>query len=297
MKYDPRLRTWVEDDFNYEANFKKQMDHINYKDLKKQLNENIDYHAILDQDEAILFLKELEGNMKSIRDNVYPTTDVLSNFAGNIRDIPGVLKVASNFKPIDIGIMTHIVNELKGKGVKAIEYLGKNGVRYIKLTDTPGVRKYLNSTRYLIKNKKIMEVGVGSVAMESSLVSGVKFCIVFSAAYRAVELLLKDEYELTDFFVNLSMDMAKLIIGTTIARLAITGATSLVITTALSATAIAFGVFVVGAIVVWGLMELDNELKISESIIKKLKEKRTAKPPTPYHPDQFFNMWGRSLRG
>ncbi len=24
MKYDPRLRTWVEDDFDYENNFKKK---------------------------------------------------------------------------------------------------------------------------------------------------------------------------------------------------------------------------------------------------------------------------------
>ncbi|WP_157835513.1 hypothetical protein [Photorhabdus australis] len=37
MKYDPRLRTWVEDDFDYEKNFRKQMDYINYKDLEKQL--------------------------------------------------------------------------------------------------------------------------------------------------------------------------------------------------------------------------------------------------------------------
>ncbi|CAQ82876.1 Hypothetical Protein PAU_00784 [Photorhabdus asymbiotica] len=39
-------------------------------------------------------------------------------------------------------------------------------------------------------------------------------------------------------------------------------------------------------------MWLDNEYKISKSIIKKLKECKT-KHPSPYHPDQFFNMWGR----
>ncbi|OKO98801.1 hypothetical protein [Xenorhabdus eapokensis] len=297
MKFDPRLRTWVEDDFDYEVNFKKQMNHINYKDLESQLKENVEYHVLLDQNEAIIFLKELGSDLKSIiNSNIFPTTDVLSNFAANIKDIPGVLKVAENFKPINIGIFSHIINELKGKGIKAIEYLGKNGERYIKITDHPGIRKYLNSTRYLIKNKKIMEVGIGSVAMESSVVSGARFGIIFSAGYRAVELLLKDEYTLTDFFVNLSMDMAKLIVATTIARLVVTAAISLIITTTLSATAIAFGVFVVGAIVVWGLMELDNKFKISESIIQRLKEHK-AKPPTPYHPDQFFNMLGRYSRG
>ncbi|MDE9545711.1 hypothetical protein KKI98_23450, partial [Xenorhabdus bovienii] len=89
--------------------------------------------------------------------------------------------------------------------------------RYIKLSGKEDVRRYLNATRYLIDNKKIIEVGIGSVAMEGSIVSGTRFCIVFSAAYRAVELLLKDEYDLTDFFVNVTMDIAKLVVAAAIA--------------------------------------------------------------------------------
>ncbi|MDC9613791.1 hypothetical protein PSI19_07810 [Xenorhabdus khoisanae] len=297
MKYDPRLRTWVEDDFNYEANFKKQMDHINYKDLEKQLEENGDYYAILDENEAIIFLKTLGVDLKSVKDGFYSVADPLSSFAGNIiKDAPGVFKVAKHFKPIDIGIISYIINELKGKGIKAIEYLGKNGERYIKLTDRPGVRQYLNATRYLINNKKIMKVGIGSVAMEGGIVSGAKFGVYFSAAYRAIELLFKDEYDLTNFFVNLSMDMAKLVVATAIAKVTVSIVTSALFATALSATAIALGVFIVGLGVAYGLMLLDNEFKISESIIKKLKEHK-VKTPTPYHPDQFFDMWGRYSRG
>ncbi|MBE8598267.1 hypothetical protein [Xenorhabdus sp. BG5] len=298
MKYDLRLRTWVEDDFDYEANFKKQMDYINYKDLEKQLNENVDYHTLLDQSEAVIFLKELGSDIKSfLNDTVFPVTDVLSNFAGNIKDAPGVFKVAKHFKPINIGIATHIINELKGKGIKAIGYLGKNGERYIKLTDTPSVRRYLNATRYLINNKKIMEVGVGSVAMESNISSGARFGIVFSAGYRAVELLLEDEYSLTDFFVNLSMDMAKLIVATTIAKLAV-GAivTSPIFAIGASATLVAIGVFALGIGIAAVLYLLDDHFKISETIIKKIKEHK-IKTPTPYHPDQFFSMWGRYSRG
>ncbi|MBE8598288.1 hypothetical protein IQ209_17845 [Xenorhabdus sp. BG5] len=261
------------------------------------MNENVDYHALLNQNEAVIFLKELGGNIKSfINDNVFPVTDVLSNFAGNIKDTPGVFIVAKHFKPINIGITTYIINELKGKGVKAIEYLGKNGERYIKLTDTPGVRRYLNATRYLINNKKIMEVGVGSVAMESNISSGGRFGIVFSAGYRAVELMLKDEYSLTDFFVNLSMDMAKLIVATTAAKIIVTAVTSTLFATAASATVIAIGVFLIGVGVAYSLYYLDSKYKISETIIKKLKENK-VKPPTPYHPDQFFNIWSRYSRG
>ncbi|CAQ84103.1 MULTISPECIES: hypothetical protein [Photorhabdus] len=298
MKYDPRLRTWVEDDFDYEKNFKKQMDYINYKDLEKQLKENVDYYALLDENEAIIFLKELGCDIKSLLNGtVFPVTDVLSNFSGNIKDTPGVFKVAKNFKPINIGIFTHIINELKGNGIKAIEYLGKNGERYIKLTDCPGIRKYLNATRYLINNKKIMEVGIGSVAMEGSIVKGARFGVIYSAAYRSVELMFKSEYDLTNFFVNLSMDMAKMIVATIIAKTTVAAATSFVVTAALSTTAIAIGVFIIGALVVWGLMWLDDEFKISETIIKRLKEHKAKTPISTYHPDQIFNAWGRDYRG
>ncbi|MDR0218316.1 MAG: hypothetical protein LBI71_05440 [Enterobacteriaceae bacterium] len=297
MKFDPRLRTWVEDDFDYAANFKKQMDYINYKDLERQLNENVEYHALLDQEEAMIFLKELGSDLKSLRDGIYSVADPLSNFAGNIKDIPGVFKVASHFKPTNVGIFTHIVNELKGKGIIATEYLGKNGERYIKLSGYPAVRKYLNATRYLISNKKILEVGVGSVAMESSIVSGVRFGIIFSAAYRAVELMVKDEYSLTDFFVNLSMDMAKLIVSTTIARLAVgIIMTSPIFAIGSSATLVAIGIFSLGLGIAAVLYLLDNQFKISETIIKRLKEHK-IKPPTPYHPDQFFSIWSRYSRG
>ncbi|WP_319929772.1 hypothetical protein [Xenorhabdus santafensis] len=68
-------------------------------------------------------------------------------------------------------------------------------------------------------------------------------------------------------------------------------------TTAISATAVASGVFVVGVAVAYGLMWLDNEFKISETIIRKLKKNKVKPPAAPYHPDQFFNMWGRYSRG
>ncbi|WP_275348171.1 hypothetical protein, partial [Xenorhabdus bovienii] len=282
---------------------KKQIDDQRYKDLELQLNKNQEHYALITQDEAINYLKTFDydiesfkGTFKSWRDDIYSVTDVLSNFSGNVKDAPGVFKVAKHLKPTNIGMIDYIINELKGKGVKAVEYLGRNGERYIKLSGKEDVRRYLNATRYLIDNKKIIEVGIGSVAMEGSIVSGTRFCIVFSAAYRAVELLLKDEYDLTDFFVNVTMDIAKLVVAAAIAKATVSVVTSAIFATALSATAIAFGVFVVGLGVAYGLMWLDNKFKISESIIKKLKEHK-VKPPTPYHPDQFFNMWGRYSRG
>ncbi len=47
----------------------------------------------------------------------------------------------------------------------------------------------------------------------------------------------------------------------------------------------------------YGLYLLDDEYKISETIIKKPKENNVKTPISTYHPDQFFNMWGRYSRG
>jgi len=148
--------------------------------------------------------------------------------------------------------------ELRGFGVMATEYVGRNGNRYIRLSGYPGIRRYLNATRYLIDNQRILDIGIGTRGIENGIIGGARFCIVFSAAYRAVELLLKDEYGLNDFFVNLTMDMAKLAVSVGIAWGAKTIATSLMITGG-SVIAIAGGIFLLGLGISYGLYWLDSE--------------------------------------
>lgn len=97
--------------------------------------------------------------------------------------------------------VSRIVFEIRGFGVTATEYVGKNGSSYIKLSGYAGIRKYLDATRYLIDNPKILDIGIGTQGIENGIVRGARFCIVFSAAYRSVELLLKDEYGLADFLL------------------------------------------------------------------------------------------------
>ncbi|KHT27676.1 hypothetical protein RC98_10530 [Pectobacterium carotovorum subsp. carotovorum] len=210
---------------------------------------------------------------------MFGCTDPTSSFAGNIAEAVSV---------------SRIVMEMKGFGVTATEYVGKNGSKYIKLSGYPGVRKYLDATRYLVSNQKILDIGIGTKGIESGIATGARFCIVFSGAYRAIELMVKDEYALTDFFVNLTMDAAKLAVSVGVAWGAKTLATGLM-ATGFSVIGIAFGIFAIGVIVSLSLLWLDNEYKISETIIKNLKSHK--KQYTPYHPDQFFHAWGRVSRG
>ncbi|QQK71054.1 hypothetical protein [Pectobacterium versatile] len=285
MKYDPVLKTLVDDDYRLEdhLDFKKQHADINYQKLHAQLNEinNDNIHAILTAQEATYFLKTLctPNPNDSWKTAAFGCTDPISSFAGNIAEAVSV---------------SRIVMEMKGFGVTATEYVGKNGSKYIKLSGYPGVRKYLDATRYLVSNHKILDIGIGTKGIESGIAAGARFCIVFSGAYRAIELMMKDEYALTDFFVNLTMDAAKLAISVGVAWGAKMAATGLMVAGG-SVIAISFGIFILGLGVSFALLWLDNEYKISETIIKNLKSHK--KQYTPYHPDQFFHAWGRYSRG
>ncbi|WP_421080739.1 hypothetical protein, partial [Serratia fonticola] len=201
MRYDPVSQTFVDDDYRLQdhLDFKRQHADINYEKLHAQLNEMKDenMYALLTVEEAQYFLKTLcdPNANQSWKDAMFSCTDPMSSFAGNIAEALSVGRIAM---------------ELRGFGVTATEYVGRNGNRYIRLSGYPGIRRYLNATRYLIDNQRILDIGIGTRGIENGIIGGARFCIVFAAAYRAVELLLKDAYGLTDFFVNLTMDMAKL---------------------------------------------------------------------------------------
>lgn len=285
MKYDSVLKTFVDDDYRLEdhLDFKKQHADIRYQKLHKQLNEMSDenMHALLTIEEGEYFLKTLcnPNPHQSWKDAIFSCTDPTSVFFGSLVESLSV---------------SRIVLEIRGFGVTATEYVGKNGSSYIKLSGYAGIRKYLDATRYLIDNPKILDIGIGTQGIENGIVRGARFCIVFSAAYRSVELLLKDEYGLADFFVNLTLDAAKLGVSIGVAW----GEKALATGFMVAGTGVIFiaaGIFLVGFGVSLLLYWLDNEYKISETIIKNIKTHRAHN--TPYHPDQLFSAWGRFSRG
>lgn len=257
-------------------------DEYKYVELRRQLNENEEIYALLTAEEGAYFLYALTdpNPYKLWKNTIFGYTDFMSNFAGNINDSLGVIK---------------LIVELKSIGIVATEYVGKDGNRYIKLSGDPSVRKYLSATRYLINDKKILAFGIGSKGLSSNLLSGAKFGIVFSGAYRAIEWLFKDEYDLVNFFVNITMDMAKLIVATIVINIvgpmvvgsALLGGKVIVITAIL---------LLIGIGVTWFLYNIDEQFKISETIIKNIKSYRNLKPES-YHPDQFFNQWAKFSHG
>ncbi|WP_162473714.1 hypothetical protein, partial [Serratia microhaemolytica] len=246
-------------------------------------DENV--YALLTLEEGGAILRQFcNPNAAHWRDIGFGCSDPLSPYAGNIKD------------GLALG---RIIVELRAFGITATEYRDKQGRGYIKISGYPGVRKILTGTRYSIKNKKILNIGIGSKGIENGILSGARFCLIFSAAYRAVELMLKDDYSLTDFFVNLSIDAAKLAVSVGVAWGAKAIATGLMVAGG-EVIVIAVGIFLIGVAVSYGLNALDTHFKITERIINALKNQQNDKHTqsyAPYGTEPSFDSWGHFSGG
>ncbi|WP_340620163.1 hypothetical protein [Xenorhabdus siamensis] len=154
-------------------------------------------------------------------------------------------------------------------------------------------RRLIRGTRYGVNHPQMLAMGIGQQGLNTSIVKGIRFCIVFSIGYRIIEGIFKDEYTLADFIGNITIDMAKT---------AIVAAVSWAVGTFLTATAIlgssiivvAGVVLLAGILITIGLDYVDKKYGISEKLIALLKEEMKRKPRTPEADLQyFFNVMGR----
>lgn len=134
MRYDPVSQTFVDDDYRLQdhLDFKRQHADINYEKLHAQLNEMKDenMYALLTVEEAQYFLKTLcdPNANQSWKDAMFSCIDPMSSFAGNIAEALSVGRIAM---------------ELRGFGVTATEYVGRNGNAYIRLSGYAGIRQFI----------------------------------------------------------------------------------------------------------------------------------------------------------
>lgn len=292
-KYDPVRGTVISSETPYGFEERPDYDELHHQanllKIKSILSDTTDDEnvaALITVAEAEYVLKNTNTSnpFQSAKEALFGVADVVSNFSGSV---------------YESGRVFRIINEFKDIGIKATEYVGKNGNVYIRLSGHAGVRAFLNATRYLADNPKILYMGVGTLGQNSVSVGATRFSIVYSLAYRVVELIFKDEYTLTDFFVNVTMDMAKLAVSMKLGAMAVGGLMTATGFAGASVIAISIGIFFVGLGIGIILYELDDYFGISESIIRELKKQRKPRSDGEgrYHTDNFFTNFGRYSRG
>ncbi|MGJ3353832.1 hypothetical protein [Providencia sp. Je.9.19] len=289
-KYDPVSKTLIDADAKFSFEEAPNYDELYYQanliKIKGILNNEEDddnVAAVITIEEADYILKNLSTPtpFKNPKEMLFDIGDIISSFSGNIYEAYRV---------------DRIINEFGNLNIRATQYTGPNGNVYIRLSGHAGIRTFLDGTRYLANNPRILYMGVGTQGVNNVSVGAARFSIVFSAAYRVVELIFRDEYTLVNFFVNITMDMAKLAVGAQITTAVTGGLVTAALTGGTSVILVTLGVFFIGFAIVGILYWLDSELGISESIIRDLKFHRRAKAETR-SPQPIFNNWKALSRG
>ncbi|OTA18922.1 membrane protein [Xenorhabdus beddingii] len=267
--------------------------------LEKVLSDNTQYHFVLTLAQAQSIIEDInpsrpqnpsdgealargveeENKQKSLMSHVFSVTDPVSTYAGNIYDSHGFHKVFREFKKLDIKATTHV---------------GENGNKYIHISGHAGLRRLVKGTRYGASHPQMLAMGIGQQGLNSNIVKGVRFCIIFSIGYRVIEGIFKDEYTLADFIGNITMDMAKTAI---VAAASWAVGSLLTATTFLAAGSIIVAagiVLAIGIAVAIGLDMIDKEYGISEKLIALLKEAMKRKSRSPEgNLQHVFNSLGR----
>lgn len=151
--------------------------------------------------------------------------------------------------------------------IKAIEYK-VGGKTYIKITGYPALRRILNGTRYGANHPQMLEMALGKRGLYNSIRNGVKYCIYFSLAWRAIELIFKSDYDLVDFLVDISMDAAKAVVSGVVISIVAGGlilvSASIVVTT--------FVLVVVGLFLNNRLNNIDDEIGLSKELKTEIQD-------------------------
>ncbi|WP_369310543.1 hypothetical protein [Providencia rettgeri] len=294
-KYDPTLSGYLGDYLkgNVGVNrLKPQHEYFDVIGVTEALNANIQYDALISPNEAVGIIDDIKprevvnaGDINARRKederrnnpfrHIFNVTDPISPYAGTLRDTPDIYVLIREFRQL---------------GITATEHIAANGNRMIHISGYAGVRRIVTGTRYGAANPVMLNMGIGQQGLEAGIARGIRFCLVFSAVYRGLEWLFKDDYAFADFLGNVTVDMAK----TALVAAASWATGTFLLGTALvggSIIAVAGIVFLVGFGVAVGLEYLDKKYQISEKVIELLKTtwEREYKPTADIN--KAFHMW------
>ena len=226
-----------------------------------------------------------------IADSLLGKTDKFFSYRagpGNIKDAfegaRSIGKLTSYYNALG-----KLIFNLNFLNIKAVRYTYR-GKDYIKITGYASMRRVLNGTRYNLNNPQILEMAIGTRGLAGSIVKGTKFCICCSLAWRAVELIFKSDYDLVDFLVDVTMDMAKIIVSSVV--IGVLGGIAFIIGSPIVLTT--FFIIALGIGLNIELNTLDDKLGLSASLKEKLRialeQEQKMKEWNNQHTSLFFSL-------
>ena len=208
----------------------------------------------------------------------------------------------------DVRLMRRLVDDLRKTGgyLQKCTYKVIKGQEYVILKGHAGLRKTLNSTKYLVKNTKVVNMGLGKFGAAKSVRSGAWLSLFLTVGFNGLDLLMRDEPLWADFIGQTAGDLTKVFLSAAgasfLASLAVGGATA-----ASLAVGPIFVAIVSGVAIARALDRADEEWGLTRSLIEAMREaEKNIRDTTdrlereyrwytrdPYHEFQFWmRMFG-----
>lgn len=175
----------------------------------------------------------------------------LSNYASTVLDVKTAIRL---FK--DLGFTGKVaLKEVKG-------------AQYVIFKGYPGQRSIFNATRYLATNPKVVDMAIGKIGAQKSVLSGVRLTTYLIVPLNILGFILDDKKTMYELIGETATDLLKVGIAGALAALAAT--------TVATATTLAAGPLIVaigvGLIASFGLDALDQQLGVTRTLIKAIED-------------------------
>ncbi|WP_432460577.1 MULTISPECIES: hypothetical protein [unclassified Agarivorans] len=215
--------------------------------LAKQQNQGLEQTAISQKLED-LGLSELAQKL------VLNTASLTNQFASQALDVKAMGALALDMQ--------------RGGSILGKYEITQNGTKsYISFKGNHKLRTVIKGTRYLSTNTKMLKLGIGQQGLKASASGGVIITVVFSVSHHTLELVLKKDYLMTNWVVDITSDIVKASIAACIGFLVASafGATSVVVIPLAIGFSIAF-------IIQTALGIAEDQLKLKETIVASLNQ-------------------------
>ncbi|WP_188407611.1 hypothetical protein, partial [Agarivorans gilvus] len=155
--------------------------------LAKQQSQGLEQTAISQKLED-LGLSELAQKL------VLTATSLTNQFAGQVLDVKTMGVLALDMQ--------------RGGSILGKYEITQNGAKsYISFKGNHKLRTLIKGTRYLSTNTKMLSLGIGQQGLKASARGGVLISVVFSVSHHTLELVLKKDYLMTNWVVDISADI------------------------------------------------------------------------------------------
>ncbi|CCO47010.1 conserved hypothetical protein [Vibrio nigripulchritudo SOn1] len=156
----------------------------------------------------------------------------------------------------------------KGGSILSKYEVTSNGQKsYIKFKGNHKLRSLVKGTRYLSNNAKVIALGIGKEGMRASAKAGVLVTVIYSVAFRTLELALTKNYSISDWVTNISADVIKAAISTVF---------GLIIGGIAASSGVVLIPLVLGGVAAFAMGKmldyLDGRFLIKEKIVKALND-------------------------